>query len=84
MIEMGMGEDHRIDVPGRPWERLPVAVPQLARTLEQAAVQQDPRLAGLDQELAAGYRARAAQEGQRRARILTRHSGTNGVHARSL
>lgn len=45
-------------------QRLPVATPQLARTLEQAAVHEHRGLRGADVELAAGHSADAAQEGQ--------------------
>jgi hypothetical protein len=84
VIEMGMGEDHRIDLPGRQRQWLPVTPPQLPSALEQAALQQDPRITSLDQELAAGDHARATQEGQRRTRTLAPHSRVHRIHARSL
>jgi len=84
VIEMGVGEDHRIDLPGRQRERLPVTPPQLPRPLEQPAVEQDPRPSCLHQEFTAGHRARSAQEGQCRARILALRCCSCGTHVRSV
>jgi hypothetical protein len=75
VVEVSMGEDHRVDLCGREPELLPVAPPQLPRPLEQPAVQQQPLPAAIDQEFAAGYRACTAKKRQHRPRFMVRHAG---------
>ena len=62
VIEMGMRDDHRVDRGRIDGELGPVQLAQLLLTLEQAAVDQDPGLGGLDQELGAGHRAGGTKE----------------------
>ena len=42
MIEMGMGEDHCVNLRRSDWEGIPVAEPQVPRSLEQPAIEQHP------------------------------------------
>lgn len=59
-----MRQQHGIDACGIHRQRRPVLQAQLLVALEQTAVDQQPPLAGLQQVLRAGDRARGAQEGK--------------------
>ena len=63
VVDVGVGEHHRVQGRGLDRQGGPVALAQGLEALEQAAVDQDAGVAGLDQGLAAGDRARSAQEG---------------------
>jgi hypothetical protein len=57
-----MRQHDRIDRGRLDREFGPVPLPQLAQTLEQAAIEQDPTATGLEQELRARDRAGGAKE----------------------
>lgn len=77
VVQVGMGDDHGVHVRGVAGEPLPVAVPQLRETLEETAVEEDPRMVALDQEPAAGDRPHATRE-TRQGRPRGRGSGIRG------
>ncbi len=64
VIEMGVGEDHRVDAVRGDGHRRPVALPELLEALKQAAIDQDPAAAGLQQVFRAGHGPDAAEEGE--------------------
>jgi hypothetical protein len=70
VVQVGVGQHHRVDEPRLGRERRPVAPPQLPGALEQPAVQQHLAAAGVHQELAPRDGARAAEERQRRVRLV--------------
>ena len=49
MIEMGMREDDRVDPRRGNRERGPVAMPKLFEALKEAAVDEDPMVAEIEQ-----------------------------------
>ena len=49
MIEMSMREDDRVDPIRGDWKRGPVTMPKLFEALKEAAVDQDPMVAEIEQ-----------------------------------
>jgi hypothetical protein len=62
VVEVGMGQHHRVDLAGCHRRRHPVAQPQLLVALEQPAVDQQALVLVLDEELGAGHGAGPAEE----------------------
>ena len=62
MVDMGVGQDHRIDGPRVHWQLRPVAQPQLFEALKQAAIDQDLFGARTDQIFRAGNGAGSAEK----------------------
>ena len=62
VIDMGMGQQHRVDVGGAKWKRAVVQRLQRLRPLEQAAVDQQAAGRGLEQIAGAGHGAGGAAE----------------------
>src|SRR5262249_48155506 len=65
VIQVRVGEDHRVDGARGHRERLPVAGPKLLQALKQAAVHQNPAAGDVEEVLGAGDGAGGAQKGQR-------------------
>ena len=63
VVEVGVGEHHRVEVVRREREGLAVALLELDAALEEPAVDEDAALAPLQQRHAAGDRAAGAEEG---------------------
>ena len=64
MVQVCMGQDHRVD---RDWvdrQRLPITLPQLLQPLKEAAVDQNPAVINLQQVFRSGHGARRTKEGQ--------------------
>lgn len=66
VVQVGMGDDHGVDGRGVARQLRPVAAAQVRETLEEAAVEEDPGMVALDEELAAGDGPDAAEEAQQR------------------
>ena len=66
VVHVGVGEHDRVDGGRVDRQGIPVAPPQLAQTLEQAAVHEDPLVLDLEQVLRACHRPRRSEEGQLR------------------
>ena len=82
VIQVGMGQQHRVDGRGRDRKIRPVALAQLLVTLEQATIDQNPLAGGLDQVARAGHGASGAEEMQGAGR-RGRHEGNPcGVRGR--
>ena len=64
MVEVGMGQHHRIDVARRHVQALPVEFTQVLQSLEQATIDQDACVATGEQVLGAGDSAGSAEAGQ--------------------
>ncbi|GAB2964162.1 hypothetical protein GCM10027075_74620 [Streptomyces heilongjiangensis] len=64
MVQMGMGDHHRMDRVGIGRLPPPVAAPQLRDALEQPAVHHDPRVVGHHQELGSGHRTDPAEKAE--------------------
>ena len=67
VVEVGMGEHHRVQAGGRNGERRPVPASQRGDTLVEAGVDQHAAGAALDEEAAPGDGARGTEERQCRA-----------------
>jgi hypothetical protein len=62
VIEVGMGQNDRVDLPGIEGKRRAIAQPQVFEALEQPAVDKDLATAGRDQVFGAGHRPGGAPE----------------------
>src|SRR5690606_27870937 len=62
MVQVGVGQDHRVDRRRFDRKRSPVTVAQLLVALEQAAVDEQAMAVGLDQVARAGDGARGTEE----------------------
>jgi len=65
VVEMGVGQHHGVDGRRVHGEARPVLEPELLEPLEQAAVDEEPAPAVIEEELAPRHRAHAAEEGDR-------------------
>ncbi len=68
VVDVGVGQHHRVDRFGGHGELAPVAKAQRLLTLEQAAVDEHPRPRGVEQEAASGDGPRRAEEAEDRHR----------------
>src|SRR5437016_1384463 len=66
MIQMRVGEDHRVDAARIDRQRRPVPLAQLLQSLEEPAVDEHAVIADVEQMLGAGDRAGGAEKRQRR------------------
>ena len=64
VVEMGMGEDDGVDAARLDRKRRPILQAQRLEALKQAAVDEKPMIALLDEILRSGDRAGAAEEGE--------------------
>ena len=64
MVDMGMGQQQRIELGGIERQGLPVALPEFLLALEKPAVDQKPLVPGSEKKLGSGHRLRGTQEGQ--------------------
>ena len=67
MVEVSMGEHHRVQTGGRNREWGPVPTPQRGDALVEACVDQHPPSTSLDEEAAPGDRAGGTEEAEGRA-----------------
>ena len=65
MIQMRVGEDHRVDAARIDRQRRPVPLAQLFEALEEPAVDEHAMISEIDQVLGARDRARGAEKRQR-------------------
>ena len=72
VVQMGMGEQHRIDRGRLDGKLRPVALAQLLVALEQAAIDQDALASGLDQVTRTGDGAGGTEKLQRRLGTSTK------------
>ena len=63
MVEVGVGENDRMDLARRDRQRLPVAFAQFLEPLEEPAVDQNTHARGVEEVLRAGDGSRGAEEG---------------------
>src|SRR5512145_340090 len=71
MVEMGMGENDRIDAARFDWKRRPVLQAQRLESLEQAAIDQQFPAVMFHEIFRAGNRTRAAEKGEVQAHAAT-------------
>ena len=64
MVDMGMGQQQRIELGGIERQGLPVALPEFLLALEKPAVDQKPLVPGFEKKLGSGHRLRGTEEGQ--------------------
>ncbi len=64
VVQVGVRHDDRVDVAGVAGQLVPVAAAQVRQALEESAVDEDPGVVALDQELAAGHRPDTTEEPQ--------------------
>lgn len=64
VVDVGVGEQHRLDRGRVHRERRPVQLPEALQALEEAAVDEQPAPAGVDEEPGAGDGLRCAEEGE--------------------
>src|SRR6185503_17646067 len=62
VVDVRVGNDHRVDSGCVERRLLPVAIAQIASTLKEPTIDQDARATGFDQIPRAGYRARRSPE----------------------
>ena len=81
MVEVGVGQDDRVEVRRVEAERDPVADRLVGAALEHPAIDQDPRPVGLDQELGAGDGRGATEEVDLHGRHGDRPRGRRDIAA---